>query len=147
MYLNKATIIGNLVRDPELRSLPNGTKVVNFSLATNRYWKDQGGQRQESTEYHNAVAFGRQAENIAAYMKKGSSMLIEGRLQTRSWEQDGQKKYRTEIIVENSQFGSRGAGGDATGGGSSKAPTEQPQPSSEAIDYPEEDINPDDIPF
>jgi single-strand DNA-binding protein len=115
MYLNKATIIGNLVRDPELRSLPNGTKVVNFSLATNRYWKDQGGQRQESTEYHNAVAFGRQAENIAAYMKKGSSMLIEGRLQTRSWEQDGQKKYRTEIIVENSQFGSRGAGGDATG--------------------------------
>src|SRR3989304_10294462 len=107
MYLNKAIIIGNLTRDPELRSLPSGVKVCSFALATNRVWKDKNGVRQESADYHNIVAFGRQAETVAQYMKKGSSMLIEGRIQTRSWEDktSGEKKYRTEIVADRTQFG------------------------------------------
>ena len=92
MYLNKTFIFGNLTRDPELRSLPSGIQVASFTIATNRVWKNKDGEKQESTEYHNIVVFGRQAETSAQYLKKGSSALIEGRLQTRSWEQDGQKK-------------------------------------------------------
>ena len=107
MYLNKAIIIGNLTRDPELKSLPSGIKVCSFSLATNRVWKDQNGARQEATDYHNVVVFGRQAETVAQYMKKGSSMLVEGRMQTRSWDdkETGQKKSRTEVVAEKTQFG------------------------------------------
>src|SRR3990167_8433044 len=118
MYLNKALLIGNLTRDPEIRSLPSGVKVCSFSIATNRVWKDKNGARQESTDYHNIVAFGRQAETVAQYMKKGSSILVEGRMQTRSWEDktSGEKKYRTEIIAYLSQFGPKGGGG--SGGGS-----------------------------
>ena len=150
MYLNKAIVIGNLTRDPELRSLPSGVKVCTFSVATNRVWKDQNGSRQESTDYHNVVVFGRQAETVAQYMKKGSSILVEGRMQTRSWEDknSGEKKYRTEIVADRVQFGPRGSGG---GGGSlspakASAPTEDAG-DSDAIEYPEEDINPEDIPF
>jgi len=144
MYLNKAIIIGNLTRDPELRSLPSGVKVCNFSLATNRVWKDKNGVRQESADYHNVVVFGRQAETVAQYMKKGSSMLIEGRMQTRSWDDKntGEKKYRTEIVADRTQFGPKGSGGGAS--------SSTPAPSSEGVDeieYPEEDINPEDIPF
>ena len=105
MYLNKVFIIGNLTRDPELKSLPSGVKVTNFSVATNRVWKDKEGQKQEAVEYHNLVVFGRQAETTAQYLKKGSSCLIEGRLQTRSWEgQDGKKNYRTEIVADRLQL-------------------------------------------
>jgi len=95
MYLNKAIVIGNLTRDPELRSLPSGIKVCTFSLATNRVWKDKNGARQESADYHNVVVFGRQAETVAQYMKKGNSILVEGRMQTRSWDDktSGEKKY------------------------------------------------------
>ncbi len=85
MYLNKVFLIGNLTRDPELKALPSGSKVASLSMATNRVWKDQAGARQEATEYHNIVAFGRQAENLAQYAKKGSSLFVEGRIQTRSW--------------------------------------------------------------
>ena len=92
MYLNKAFIIGNLTRDPELKALPSGIKVCSFGVATNRVWRDKEGNKQESTEFHNIVVFGRQAETTAQYLKKGSSVLVEGRLQTRSWDaQDGQK--------------------------------------------------------
>ena len=106
MYLNKVFLIGNLTRDPELKALPTGTKVVSVALATNRVWKDQNGAKKESVEYHNVVAFGRQAETIAQYCKKGSSLYIEGRLQTRTWEgQDGKKNYKTEIILDSFQFG------------------------------------------
>ena len=148
MYLNKAILIGNLTRDPELRSLPSGVKVCSFSLATNRVWKDKNGAKQEAADYHNIVVFGRQAETVAQYMKKGSSMLIEGRLQTRSWEDknSGEKKYRTEIIAERTQFGPRSAGG----GGGGAAPVAKESNNSEEVDtieYPEEDINPEDIPF
>lgn len=150
MYLNKAFVYGNLTRDPELRSLPSGVQVTSFSVATNRVWKDKDGAKQEAVEYHNIVVFGRQAETSAQYLKKGSSVLIEGRLQTRSWESDGVKKYRTEIVADRVQFGPRSGG--ATGGGASSADKgTQSQSNSDvkgdAIEYPEEDINPDDIPF
>ena len=146
MYLNKAIIYGNLTRDPELRSLPSGIQVASFAIATNRVWKDQNGAKQESTEYHNVVVFGRQAETSAQYLKKGSSALIEGRLQTRSWESDGKKNYRTEIVADRVQFGPRSAGGgSAPVADTGEAP--QAQSSGDAIQYPDEEINPDDIPF
>ncbi len=150
MYLNKALIIGNLTRDPELKSLPSGVQVTTFSVATNRVYKDKDGNKQESAEFHNIVVFGRQAETSAQYLKKGSNVLIEGRLQTRSWEQDGQKRYRTEIVADRVQFGSRRQGGD--GGGYSQNSqqnenTSNSAPKDDAIDYPDEEINPDDIPF
>ncbi len=148
MYLNKALIIGNLTRDPELKSLPSGIHVCSFGIATNRYYKDKDGNRQESVEFHNIVVFGRQAETTAQYLKKGSNALIEGRLQTRSWEQDGQKKYRTEIVADRVQFGDRKAGG-GEGYQKPSEPTAKKDATSksDAIDYPDEEINPDDIPF
>jgi single-strand DNA-binding protein len=150
MYLNKAIVIGNLTRDPELRSLPSGIKVCTFSLATNRVWKDKNGARQESADYHNVVVFGRQAETVAQYMKKGSSIMVEGRMQTRSWDDknSGEKKYRTEIVADRTQFGPKGGGapsGGGSAGGTNKSPSSPEEP--DAIDYPEEDINPEDIPF
>lgn len=148
MYLNKAMVIGNLTRDPEMKALPSGIKVCNFSVATNRVWKDKNGAKQESTDYHNIVVFGRQAEIVSQYMKKGSSILVEGRMQTRSWDADGGKKYRTEIIADTIQFGPR-AGGSAGGGNASQESSspEMKAPELETIEYPEDDINPDDIPF
>jgi len=147
MYLNKAMVIGNLTRDPELKSLPSGVKVASFSVATNRSWKDANGAKQDATEYHNVVAFGKPAELIAQYCKKGSSLYIDGRLQTRSWEQDGQKKYRTEIVVENFQFGPRPAGA-STGGDYPKAESsKKDEPEVDTIEYPTDNINAEDIPF
>ena len=149
MYLNKVFIIGNLTRDPELKSLPSGTNVTNMSLATNSTYNDKEGNRQETTEYHNIVIFGRQAETTAQYLKKGSSALVEGRLQTRSWEgENGKKNYRTEIIADRVQFGSRGS----EGGASNSTPTSnEAGPGSsntdKTPDYPEEEISPEDIPF
>ena len=105
MFLNKAIIIGNLTRDPELRSLPSGIQVATIGVATNRVWKDKNGVKQESADFHNVVVFGRQAETSAQYLKKGASVLVEGRMQTRSWDgTDGQKKYRTEIVADRIQF-------------------------------------------
>ncbi len=146
MYLNKAYIIGNLTRDPEVRALPSGTKVVSFSLATNRIYKDKNGARQESTDYHNIVAFAKLGELCGQYLRKGAQALVEGRIQTRSWDApDGTKKYRTEIIADNVQFGTKGGSG---GSGTSKNPKEEGKESSaETIEYPQDDINPDDIPF
>ncbi len=155
MYLNKTFIIGNLTRDPELKALPSGNKVCSFGMATNRFFKNKEGQRQDATEYHNIVVFGRVAELAAQYLKKGSQALIEGRLQTRSWDgTDGQKKYRTEIVAESVQFGSRpgGAGAGSAGAGkTADAPKDAdakdaPAP-TDTIEYPSEEINPDDIPF
>ena len=105
MYLNKAILIGNLTRDPELKSLPSGIQVTSFSLATNRVWKDKNGAKQESADFHNIVVFGKQAETVAQYLKKGSSALVEGRMQTRSWDAaDGTKKYRTEVIADVTRY-------------------------------------------
>ncbi|MEK7613431.1 MAG: single-stranded DNA-binding protein [Patescibacteria group bacterium] len=147
MYLNKVFVAGNLTRDPELKALPSGSSVCTFSVATNRVWFDQNKQKQEAVEYHNIVVFGRQAETSAQYLKKGSGVLIEGRIQTRSWEKEGQKQYRTEIVAERVQFGARAGtagptqevrGGDQPG---------QEGSSAGGIEYPTEEISPDDIPF
>lgn len=108
MNLNKAIIVGNLTRDPESRALPSGQPVVSFSIATNRVWNDPNGGKQESTEFHNIVAFGKLAEICSRYLSKGRLVLIEGRIQTRSWQdQGGSKRYKTEIIADNMQMGPR----------------------------------------
>ncbi|HUY62712.1 MAG TPA: single-stranded DNA-binding protein [Candidatus Paceibacterota bacterium] len=146
MYLNKAFLYGNLTRDPELRALPSGQQLASFGLATNRTYKDKNGQKQEATEFHNIVAFGRPAEIIAQYMKKGRALFVEGRIQTRSWDSDGQKKYRTEIVVENFQFGDGGRGGGSAPSEDAGAPAAAAK-GGEDIQYPDEDINPEDIPF
>ncbi|MGI9118002.1 MAG: single-stranded DNA-binding protein [Minisyncoccia bacterium] len=152
MYINKATIMGNLTRDPEMKALPSGMKVTSFSLATNRTWKDANGAKKESVEYHNLVAFGKQAELIAQYCKKGASLYVEGRIQTRSWDDAaGVKKYRTEIIADTFQFGPKTDGSavrptNTTTNESGSAKTSQSD-DMDAIEYPEEDINVEDIPF
>ena len=106
MDYNKAIVVGNLTRDPELKSMPSGGNVCNLAIATNRTWKNNEGQKQTEVEYHNIVIFGKMADTVAQYMTKGSEMLVEGRLKTNSWETDGVKKYKTEIVAENVRFGS-----------------------------------------
>lgn len=150
MYLNKAFIIGNLTRDPELKALPSGTKVCSFAVATNRSFKDKEGTRQDATEYHNVVAFAKLGELVAQYMRKGSQVYVEGRLQTRSWEDKngGGTKYRTEIIAEAVQFGNRpGGGAGSSTPAAGKKGAEAPEAPADKIDYPTEEINPEDIPF
>ena len=156
--------MGNLTRDPELKKMPNGTSVCNFSVATNRVWYDASKQKQEQVEYHNCVAFGKQADNITQYFHKGSKILVEGRLQTNSWDDKatGKKMYRTEIVVEKFHFtGSanqnNGAGGyngnvDVTkpvqyDTAESKETPSQTNEQDDYPDYPDGDINPEDIPF
>lgn len=147
MYFNRAIVIGNLTRDPELRSLPSGIQVATLSVATNRVWKDKNGAKQESTDYHNVVVFGRQAETSAQYLKKGASVMVEGRMQTRSWDDaSGVKKYRTEIVADRIQFGPRAGGSTAPQTPAPKG-EDQPAPPVDTIEYPEENINIDDIPF
>jgi single-strand DNA-binding protein len=155
MYINKAIIYGNLTRDPELKSLPSGIQVASFSVATNRVWKDKNGAKQESVDFHNVVVFGRQADLVSQYLKKGSGVFVEGRMQTRSWDgQDGQKKYRTEVVADRIQFGPRGGGGGGAprggGGGEPQSQATGKVDKNEGIDtieYPAEEINPEDIPF
>lgn len=118
--VNKVILVGNLGRDPELRSTPSGQPVASFSLATTRRWRDKAGQRQEQTEWHNIVVWGKQAEIAGQYLTKGKQIFLEGRLQTRSWDdkQSGEKKYRTEIVCDNFQMlGTKSGGGDADHGG------------------------------
>jgi single-strand DNA-binding protein len=115
--VNKAIIVGNLGRDPEMRSTQSGTQVANFSVATSRQYTDSSGQRQDDTEWHRIVAFGRLAEICGQYLRKGKQVYIEGRIQTRSWEdQNGQKRYTTEIVCEQMQM--LGRAGDTSGGDS-----------------------------
>jgi single-strand DNA-binding protein len=144
--LNKVMLIGNLTKDPEAKTLPSGQSLSNFSLATNRTWKDKDGSKKEQAEFHNIIAWGKLAEICNQYLKKGAKVYIEGRLQTRSWDdQNGVKKYRTEIIAENlSMLSSRGTS-TSTGSGSSK-----PQSQDEElpiIQADEEEINIEDIPL
>ncbi len=153
MYINKAMLYGNLTRDPELRALPSGMNVVNFSLATNRVYKDRDGKKQEQTDFHNVVVFGKQADTVNQYLKKGSSVFVEGRMQTRSWDDktSGEKKYRTEVVADRVQFGPKGGGGARTTGSGQGGEQEVSEDISSSggagIDYPKDDINPDDIPF
>ena len=155
MNLNKAMIIGNLTRDPEVRTTPQGTSVASFSVATNFIWNDANGQKQEKAEYHNVVAWRKLAEIIGQYLRKGSKVYIEGRLQTRDWTgQDGVKRYRTEITAENMiMLDSRGSGQ-----GYSKAPAAAPASDLPTIEQEEsapapeaesdsDEIKLEDIPF
>lgn len=147
MYLNKAILYGNLTRDPELKALPSGIQVCSFSIATNRNYKDRDGNRQESVDYHNIVAFGKQAEVIAKYVTKGNGIYVEGRMQTRSWEKDGVKQYRTEVVLEKFEFGLKGSGGSASANNTNGSQSDNSASAPVLPDYPEEDINPEDIPF
>lgn len=137
-------IYGNLTRDPEKRALPSGQAVASFAVATNRTYTDKEGKKQEQTEYHDVVAFGKLADIMGQWLKKGRPVYIEGRLQTRSWEQDGVKRYRTEIVAEAFQFGDGGTRSDAPAG---TAPADTKADKGSAPEYPEEEINPEDIPF
>ena len=159
MYINKAFLFGNLTRDPELRAIPSGMNVASFSVATNRTFKDRDGNKQEQVDFHNVVVFGRQADIVNQYLKKGSLVFIEGRIHNRSWDDKatGEKKYRTEVVADSVQFGPKSAGGSSAGGnyGSSESPAsrsnehegDQSAVGGPGIEYPKEDINPDDIPF
>lgn len=149
MNVNKVILVGNITRDPELKALPSGTQVAAFSIATNEvYIKD--GEKKESTEFHNVIAWGKTAENIARYMKKGSQIYVEGKLQTRSWDKDGEKRYRTEIVALNVQFGAKPK--DGSGGGHSASQDDDwggmDEPAAPAQGGSTSgDINPEDIPF
>jgi single-strand DNA-binding protein len=110
MNLNKVIIAGNLTRSPELRYTTNGTPVATFGIATNRTWNDERGDRQEEVEFHNITVFGKQAETAAEFLRRGQLALIEGRLRTSSWESEGVKRYRTEIVAERIQFGPKRQG-------------------------------------
>ena len=117
--VNKVILLGNLGKDPEIKYTPSGTAVANFSIATGERYKDKEGQWQERTEWHNIVAWDKLAEIIGQYVKKGSKLYLEGRLQTRSWDdkQTGEKKYRTEIVAQDiSLLGGRGEGGGSSSG-------------------------------
>ncbi len=152
MNFNKAFILGNVTRDPELRTTPSGQSVCSFGVATNRVWKNPAGEQQRATEFHNVVAWRRLAEICHQYLKKGSLVFVEGRLQTRSWQDknSGEKRFRTEIVAETMQLGPRGAGGQPTAVAPA-AQEAQPQPPApvETVPYPgeEEEIKPEEIPF
>ena len=148
MYINKVQILGNITRDPELKALPSGVSVTSFSVATNRVWKDKDGQKKEEAEFHNITLFGNTAENVSRYMKKGSQIYIEGRLQTRSWEdkETGKKIYRTEIIGENVQFGNN-KDTDSRSTGSARKESPRKIEAEQQWEEVSDDINPDDIPF
>lgn len=148
MYLNKVQLIGNLTRDPELKALPGGDKVCNFSVATNKVFKDKTGKKQERVEFHNVVCFGKTAENVATYMKKGSQIFVDGELQTRSWDdkETGKKMYRTEVLANTIQFGSK-----PQGSSSNYQKPEQAKGSDVEddgpIEYNQPPIDLEDIPF
>ena len=142
MFLNKVILSGNLTRDPEKKALPSGMSVTSFSIAINRVWKDKDGTKNEAVEYVNIVSFGKQADTIKQYFSKGDSIFVEGRMQTRSWEdKEGNKKYVTEVVLDTFQF----VGGKKKE--EVKPEPAKPQDKSEEIEYPEDDINPEDIPF
>lgn len=144
MNLNKVMLIGNVTRDPEVRKIPNGQTVASIGLATNRRWNDQSGQRQEQVEYHNIVVWRKLAEIVGQYVKKGSKIYIEGRLQTRSWDdQSGAKRYKTEIVGENLIMLDRAG---STGGDGAPAPN-QGEATQPAPNQSEPEINVEDIPF
>lgn len=142
MNLNKAMVIGNLTRDPETRNTPSGQMVASFSVATNLVWTDQSGQQQKKVEFHNIVAWRRLAEICSKYLKKGSKVYVEGRLQTTDWTgQDGVKRYKTEIVAENLiMLDTRGGSGQlepSQGGGNNNR--------EEIIEIPEESIDDEEI--
>lgn len=165
MNLNKVMLIGRLTADPQLRSTTGGSSVASFSVATNRNWVDKSGTRQEEVQFHNIVLWGRQAEVASQYLKKGGLVFIEGRLQTRSWQDNqGQARKTTEVVGERMQMGPRSAGSggfsesgfnsgnsfSSSGRPPNKEDKEMEEPLKETmpeINLDEEDIKPEDIPF
>lgn len=169
MNVNKVILIGRLTKDPEMRTTATGQTVASFGLATNRNWTDKSGQKQEQTEFHNIVAWAKSAEIISQYSKKGSELYVEGRLQTRNWDdkQTGQKKYMTEIVIENFQLGARptNTGGSyanqnpsaatapaaAAGVAAATAPQAKQTPTDDIptinLDDEKDDVNIEDVPF
>lgn len=148
---NKVILMGNLTRDPEVRSVPSGQNVANFSLAVNRTWRNQDGETQEKVSYIDCVAWGKPGEIIAQYVQKGRPLLVSGRLDQRSWEQDGQKRSKVEVIVEDFNFVSGGDGGQSSGGSRPQQSSSKKQGDSkqddQSADLGDEPINLDDIPF
>lgn len=166
MSLNRAQIIGNLTRDPEVRQIPGGQNVATFSVATNFSWTDSSGQRQDKAEFHNVVAWRKLAEICGQYLRKGSKVYIEGRIQTRDWEgEDGIKRYRTEIIADNmimldrkgegfgdgagAMMGAAAMGGafSQAGHGGIKSNAEGPVETSNMAPVTEDEVTIDDLPF
>lgn len=149
--LNMVFLMGNLTRDPELRYTPNGQAVANFTIATNRVWKDADGEQKDSAEFTDVVVWGKIAENVANYLKKGRRVHVIGRLQTRSWEaQDGSKKYKTEVIATDVTFLDRKDGGSFSEGVDSTPEDDGDQTKSDKKPKKsdnEEEINIEDIPF
>ncbi|MBX3715492.1 MAG: single-stranded DNA-binding protein [Burkholderiales bacterium] len=148
--VNKVILIGNLGRDPETRYMPDGGAVANVSIATTDTWKDKNGEKQEKTEWHRVAFFGKLAEIAGEYLKKGSQVYVEGRLQTRKWQdKDGQDKYTTEIIADRMQMlGSRQGmgGGDREGGGERESSRPAAKPAGKPAGSKFDDFE-DDIPF
>ncbi len=145
---NKVILMGNLTRDPEVRTTPSGQSVTNFSIAVNRSWKGADGNQQESVSYIDCVAWARIGEVIAQYMQKGRPILVSGRLDQRSWEQDGQKRSKVEVVVEDFNFvGGAGSGGDYGGDAEQSSVSAKKNDDTEVDDVSDEAINLDDIPF
>ena len=139
MNLNKTQLIGRVTRDPELRNLPNGGTVVKFGLATNYIYKTKSGEKKETAQFHNCVAFGRLAEIINQYVVKGQELYVEGRIEYRQWEKkDGTKAYATEIVIENMQMGQKARGSNEQ---------RDAQREKKEEDTEEEEINVEEIPF
>jgi single-strand DNA-binding protein len=153
MYsLNRATIIGNLTRDPELKQIPSGQSVCSFGVATNRSWKGSDGSKQEATEFHNIVAWGKLAEICGQYLNKGRKVYIEGRLQTQDWEgQDGVRRYRTEIVTENMIILDRPRGSSSSSAapafGANAFTPPVPPTQDDPAPNPDDEIKIEDIPF
>lgn len=151
MSLNRVQLIGNLTRDPELRQIPGGQTVASFSIATNFTWTDQSGQRQDKSEFHNIVAWRKLADICGQYLRKGSKIFLEGRLQTREWEgEDGVKRYRTEIVADNmimlDRKGEMVMGGEqGFGGGLNRKSSENG--AAPVGEVSEEEVTIDDLPF
>ncbi len=146
MNLNKVFVLGNLAKDPEVRTIPSGQQVATFSVATNRIWYNQAKEKNQEVEFHNIVAWGRLAEIAGQYLKKGGLVLIEGRIKTRSWQaQDGTKKYRTEIIAENMQMGPKAQGTSSF----SKPKSKEETPAAEENAAPDNsgEITTEEVPF
>ncbi len=148
---NQAIIMGNLTRDPELRTIPSGQQVAGFAVATNRSWQDASGERKEAVEYHEVVAWGKLGELAAQYLAKGRKVMVVGRLQTQSWEKDGIKRQRTEIVASDINFLDRPS--DGAGGAAAAPAASAPAKAAKSDDVVIEDlgsddqVNLDEIPF
>jgi len=149
MDLNRVFLIGRLTADPQLRATSSGSPVASFSIATNRNWKDKSGEQREQTEFHNIVVWGRQAETVNQFVGKGDTVMVEGRLQTRTWEgRDGQKRRTTEIVAIRVQFGPRSRSGASEVQQKSQRTEEEKKENLPEFDIEEGgEIDSSDIPF